>query len=188
MERCGWVTADPLYIKYHDEEWGIPRHDDRYLFEMLVLEGAQAGLSWFTVLKRRENYRDCLDGFDVDKIALYDESKLAALMQNEGIIRHRLKIDSLVTNAQAFKKIQNEFGSFSSYLWNYTGGTPIFNRWKSLQEVPARTELSDAISKDLKKRGFKFFGTTICYAFLQATGVVNDHTINCFCHPDHQKD
>jgi DNA-3-methyladenine glycosylase I len=182
MKRCGWVTTDPLYQQYHDTEWGVPIYNDRHLFEMLILEGAQAGLSWFTILKRRENYRNALDGFEPSKIVLYDQLKLEELMQNEGIIRNKLKIQSIVTNAKAFQEIQKEFGSFSTYLWNFVNGKPVHNHWVSLQDVPARTDLSDRISKDMKKRGFKFFGTTICYAFLQATGVVNDHTVDCFCH------
>ncbi|GGH78568.1 DNA-3-methyladenine glycosylase I [Pullulanibacillus pueri] len=181
VERCGWVNEDPLYIDYHDKEWGVPVHDDQTLFEFLILEGAQAGLSWYTVLKKRENYRVALDGFDVDIIANYPPEKVDELIQNEGLIRNRRKLESVITNAQAFKRVQDEFGSFSAYLWGYVQGEPIVNCWSDLQQVPANTPLSDQISKDLKKRGFKFIGTTIIYAYLQATGVVNDHIKQCIC-------
>lgn len=181
VKRCGWVNEDPLYIQYHDKEWGVPVYNDQTLFEFIVLEGAQAGLSWYTVLKKRENYRNALDGFHVDKIAEYTSEKIEELLQNEGLIRHRGKLESVITNAKAFKKIQNEYGSFCEYLWGFVDGKPIVNNWKSLSEVPANTTLSDEISKDLKKRGFKFVGTTIMYAYLQATGIVNDHLESCFC-------
>lgn len=180
QERCGWVNSDPLYIRYHDEEWGVPVHDDRKLFEMLVLEGAQAGLSWYTVLKKREHYRKVFDGFDPELVAGYDEQKLAALLTDEGIIRNRLKVQAAVTNAQAFLKVKHEFGSFDRYIWSFVGGSPVHQHRSRLSEVPASTPESDAMSRDLKKRGFKFVGTTICYAFMQATGMVNDHVKSCF--------
>jgi DNA-3-methyladenine glycosylase I len=179
--RCDWVPLDnPLYVKYHDEEWGVPVHDDRLLFEFLILEGAQAGLSWLTILKKRDNYRKAFDFFDPQKVARYDEKKVAELLQNKGIIRNRLKINAAVTNARAFLDVRQEFGSFNSYIWNFMDGKPLVNRWKSLKEIPASTPLSDTISKDLKKRGFKFVGSTIIYAHMQATGMVNDHTVDCF--------
>lgn len=177
--RCGWAKND-LAIEYHDTEWGVPTRDDRRLFEFLILEGAQAGLSWDTVLKKRENYRAAFDDFDAEKIALYDDKKCAELLQNEGIVRNRLKIRSAVQNANAFLEIQKEFGSFDKYIWNFVGGKPIINSRKDLSEVPAKTEISDKISKDLKKRGFNFVGSTIMYAFMQATGMVNDHIVSCF--------
>lgn len=180
--RCGWVNEDPLYVNYHDHEWGVPVHDDRKLFEMLILEGAQAGLSWYTVLKKRENYRAAFDGFDPGVIATYQGDKREELLQNPGIIRNRLKIDATIKNAQAFLKVREEFGSFDAYIWQFVGGSPIKNHWSELSEVPASTEVSDKMSKDLKKRGFKFVGSTICYAFMQATGMVNDHLTSCFCH------
>lgn len=179
MKRCDWARND-LAIKYHDEEWGVPQHDDRKLFEFLILEGAQAGLSWDTILRKRENYREAFDDFDAQKIALYDEKKQAELLQNEGIIRNRLKIASAIQNAKAFLEIQKEFGSFDKYIWNFVGGKPIVNKWKSLSEVPAKTEISDKLGKDLKKHGFNFVGSTIMYAFMQACGLVNDHLISCF--------
>ncbi len=179
MQRCDWARND-LAIEYHDTEWGVPEHDDRKLFEFLILEGAQAGLSWDTVLRKRENYRKAFDDFDYRKIALYDEKKCAELLQNEGIIRNRLKIASAVRNAKAFMEIQKEFGSFDKYIWDFVGGKPIVNRWKNLSEVPASTETSDAMSKDLKKRGFNFVGSTIMYAFMQACGLTNDHLVSCF--------
>lgn len=177
--RCGWVNEDPLYVDYHDHEWGVPVHDDVKLFEMLILEGAQAGLSWYTVLKKRENYREALDHFDVHKVASYDEAKYNELLQNKGIVRNRLKIRATINNAQAFIRIQEEFGSFNHYIWSYVNHQPILNEWQSLSEVPASTPLSDAISKDLKKRGFSFVGSTIIYAFMQGVGIVNDHVMNC---------
>lgn len=173
---------EPIYIKYHDEEWGVPVHDDRHLFEMLILEGAQAGLSWITVLKKRENYRKAFDHFDAKKIARYDDKKVEALLQNEGIIRNRLKIRSTILNAKAFLQVQKEFGSFDKYIWQFTGHKTIVNKRTSMKELPARTPESDAMSKDLLKRGFKFVGSTICYAFMQATGMVNDHLTDCFCY------
>jgi DNA-3-methyladenine glycosylase I len=178
--RCGWVSSDPLYIAYHDTEWGVPVFDDRKLFEFLVLEGAQAGLSWLTVLKKRENYRKALEGFDPAKVASFSEEKIQSLLNDPGIIRNQLKIRSAVTNAAAFLKIQEEFGSFAEYSWRFTGGKPISNRFKSLKEVPASTPESDAFSKDLKKRGFKFVGSTIIYSHMQAVGMVNDHIVDCF--------
>jgi DNA-3-methyladenine glycosylase I len=177
--RCGWATND-LLVAYHDAEWGVPLHDDGKLFEFLILEGAQAGLSWDTVLRKRENYRRAFDDFDAEKIARYDETKLNELLQNEGIIRNRLKIASAVSNAREFLKIKDEFGSFDSYIWQFVDGKPIVNQWKTPSEVPAKTFISDAISKDLKKRGFNFVGSTIMYAFMQACGLVNDHLTNCF--------
>ncbi|WP_308640044.1 DNA-3-methyladenine glycosylase I [Paenibacillus silvisoli] len=177
--RCAWVNEDPLYIDYHDHEWGVPVHDDRLLFEMLVLEGAQAGLSWYTVLKKREGYRQAFDGFDPHIIASYDEAKVEALMLNEGIIRNRLKIQSAITNARSFLKVCEEYGSFDKYIWQFVGYQPIRNRWATIREVPATTPESDAMSKALKKRGFKFVGSTICYAYMQACGMVNDHPLDC---------
>lgn len=179
-QRCPWAGDDPLYQAYHDHEWGVPQFDDHRLFELLILEGAQAGLSWITILRKRENYRAALDNFDAQKIASYDAVKLAELLQNAGIVRNRLKIQSLVLNAQGFLAIQQEFGSFATFVWSFVGGQPIQNHWQTLDQVPARTAESDAMSKALKKRGFKFVGTTICYAFMQATGMVNDHLAGCF--------
>ena len=180
INRCGWCTQDPLYIQYHDEEWGQPLHDDRLLFEFLILEGAQAGLSWLTVLKKRENYRKAFDRFDVKKVARYDARKVKELLANEGIIRNRLKIQSAIRNAKAFLEVQKEFGSFDRYIWNFVDGKSQKNHFKHYKELPAKTLLSDAISMDLKKRGFNFVGSTIIYAFMQATGMVNDHTKDCF--------
>lgn len=178
LTRCAWAS-DPLSIRYHDEEWGSPVHDDAILFEFLILEGAQAGLSWDTILKKRENYRAAFDNFDPSRIARYDRRKIQSLLKNAGIIRNRLKIASAVQNAKAFLEVQSEFGSFDAYIWQFTGGTPIVNSPRSAKQVPARTPESDAMSKDLKKRGFSFVGTTICYAFMQAMGLVNDHLISC---------
>lgn len=179
--KCGWCLGNELYEKYHDEEWGVTTHDDKVLFEFVVLESAQAGLSWITVLKKREAYRKAFANFDVKKVAKFDDAKVEELMLNEGIIRNRLKIKSTITNAQIFITIQKEFGSFNDYLYSFMPNKkPIVNHFKSLSELPARNEISDAISKDLKKRGFKFFGTTICYAHMQATGMVNDHLLSCF--------
>ena len=180
--RCSWCGSDPLYQQYHDEEWGVPTLDDATLFEFLILEGAQAGLSWITILKKREGYRQLFDQFDYKKIARYSDSKLDGLRENPAIIRNRLKIESARTNAQAFIKIQEEFGSFSHYLWGFVDHKPIQNHYKTLKDIPAKTALSDQISKDLKKRGFKFVGSTIIYAFMQATGMVNDHVSHCFRH------
>jgi DNA-3-methyladenine glycosylase I len=180
--RCGWCGTDPLYVKYHDEEWGKPVYDDRTLFEFLVLEGAQAGLSWITILRRREGYRKAFADFDPEKVALFIDADVERLMQDAGIIRNRLKIQSTIRNAQIFLELQKEFGSFSDYMWGFLPDKkPIVNHWTSLKELPARTELSDKIAKDLKKRGVKFFGTTICYAHMQATGMVNDHLVDCIC-------
>lgn len=178
--RCHWGTGNELYIDYHDREWGVPLHDDQRLFEFLILEGAQAGLSWLTILKKRENYRLALDGFDPQKIADYDSQKVQELLRNPGIVRNRLKLEATVTNARAFLKVQREFGSFDRYIWQFVNGRPIRNKWKSVAEIPARTDASDSMSQDLKRHGFKFVGTTICYAFMQAVGMVNDHTVDCF--------
>lgn len=180
VKRCEWCGTDPLYVKYHDEEWGVPVHDDRKHFEMIILDGAQAGLSWLTVLRKRENYRKAFDKFNPIKVAKYDEKKMGELLNNPGIIRNKLKVKSAVTNAQAFLKVQKEFGSFDKYIWEFVGGKPIINKWKSLKELPATSKESDAMSKDLKRRGFKFVGSTICYAYMQAAGMVNDHIVNCF--------
>ena len=180
MKRCSWCGEDQLYTKYHDEEWGVPLHDDRQLFEMINLEGAQAGLSWITILRKRENYKKAFDNFDAKKIVKYDSKKIESLLQNEGIVRNRLKVNAVVTNAKAFLEIQKEFGSFDSYIWQFVGGKPLVNKRKTMGDVPAKAEESDAMSKDLLKRGFKFVGSTICYAFMQATGMVNDHVTDCF--------
>lgn len=177
--RCGWANGE-LYEAYHDHEWGVPVHDDRLLFELLILEGAQAGLSWITILKKRENYRRAFDNFDPREVARYDARKVQSLLVDSGIVRNRLKIESTVRNAKAFLAVQAEFGSFDRYIWQFVGGRPIRNRWKSLAELPARTPVSDGLSRDLLKRGFKFVGSTICYAFMQAVGMVNDHTRECF--------
>lgn len=179
-QRCGWCEGDTLYETYHDEEWGVPVRDDDTLFEFLILETFQAGLSWITVLRKRENFRKAFDNFNYKKIAKYDQSKLDELLQNEGIIRNKLKVKATVTNAQAFMAIQNEFGSFSSYIWGFVNNKPIKNKLKDYRKAPANTPLSDAISKDLKKRGFKFVGSTVVYAHMQATGMVNDHEVSCF--------
>ena len=178
--RCNWSTSDPLYINYHDREWGVPVHDDRLLFEFLILEGAQAGLSWITILRKRESYRKAFDNFNPEKVAKYSAKRVERLLKNEGIIRNRLKINAAVRNAKSFLEIQKEFGSFDEYIWQFVNGKPKINRWKNLKDVPARTSESDLMSQDLKKRGFKFAGSTICYAFMQATGMVNDHTTDCF--------
>ncbi len=178
--RCGWSVSNPLYIRYHDTEWGVPVHDDRTIFEFLILEGAQAGLSWLTVLKKRDNYRKAFDNFDPRRVARFGEAKAKSLLNDSGIIRNRLKIASALDNAKAFLKVQEEFGSFDSYIWQFVGGETIRNRWASLRQIPAHSAESDAMSKDLKKRGFGFVGTTICYAHMQATGMVNDHITSCF--------
>ena len=180
MKRCAWAGSDPLYVTYHDEEWGVPAHDDRHLFEMLILEGAQAGLSWITILRKREAYRKAFAGFDPAKVAKFDARKIERLMQDEGIVRNRLKIEGAVRNARAFLDVRREFGSFDRYIWQFSGGVPKQNARKSMKDVPPTTPESDAMSKDLKKRGFTFVGSTICYAFMQATGMVNDHTVDCF--------
>lgn len=179
MKRCDWPKND-LAIKYHDEEWGVPLHDDQKLFEFVVLEGAQAGLSWDTILRKRENYRKAFDGFDVQKVARYTYRKIERLLQDEGIIRNRLKVTAAVSNAKAFIAVQKEFGSFDKYIWRFTGGKPIRNTWKESGEIPAKTEVSDLVSKDMIKREFKFVGSTIMYAHMQATGMVNDHLVSCF--------
>lgn len=178
--RCGWCGQDELYMKYHDEEWGKPVYDDRVLFEFLILETFQAGLSWITILRKRENFRDAFDKFDYKKVAKYNDEKIAELMDNPGIIRNGLKIKAAVTNAQSFMAVQKEFGSFSAYIWGFTGGKPLENNRKTLKDIPATTPLSDQISKDLKKRGFKFVGSTVVYAHMQATGMVNDHVADCW--------
>lgn len=178
--RCGWVNDDPLYIAYHDEEWGVPLHDDRRLFEMLVLEGAQAGLSWYTILKKRDGYRRAFDGFDPERVARYDEKKVASLLQDPGIVRNRLKVQAAIGNARAWLDLRESDVRFSDFLWDFTGGEPVVNAWRRLEDVPASTPASEAMSKALKKLGFRFVGPTICYAFMQAVGMVNDHTTTCF--------
>jgi DNA-3-methyladenine glycosylase I len=181
-ERCAWAGHDPVYVHYHDTEWGVPVYDDRLLFEFLILEGAQAGLSWITILKRREGYREAFDNFDVERVARFNKRKRESLLKNPGIIRNRLKVESAVKNARAFIQVQEEFGSFSDYQWRFVNNKPVQNGWTSMQQVPARTDVSDAYSKDLKKRGFSFVGSTIIYAHMQAVGMVNDHVISCFRH------
>jgi DNA-3-methyladenine glycosylase I len=178
--RCSWCGTDPLYVRYHDEEWGVPSHDDRHLFEMLILEGAQAGLSWITILRKREAYRAAFAGFDPRRVARFTPARVARLMQNPGIVRNRLKVEGTVRNAKAFLEVQREFGSFDRYIWQFVGGTPLTRVRRSMKDVPARTPESDAMSRDLKKRGFTFVGSTICYAFMQATGMVDDHVAGCF--------
>lgn len=178
--RCGWCEGDSLYEAYHDQEWGVPVKDDETFFEFLVLETFQAGLSWITILRKRENFREAFDQFDYGKIAVYDQTKVDKLLENPGIIRNKLKVNATVSNAKAFMQVQKEFGSFNNYIWEFVGGKPIKNRWQSYKDAPANTPLSDKISKDLKKRGFKFVGSTVVYAFMQATGIVNDHETNCF--------
>ncbi|MFA5832337.1 MAG: DNA-3-methyladenine glycosylase I [Bacteroidota bacterium] len=178
--RCAWSGTDPLYNLYHDTEWGVPVHDDRKLFEMLNLEGAQAGLSWITILRKRENYRKAFDNFDAKKIVKYDAAKVQQLLGNEGIVRNRLKIASVISNAEAFLQVQKEFGSFDSYIWQFVNGKQIINKRKSIKDIPPTTPESDIMSKELKKRGFRFVGSTICYAFMQACGLVNDHELKCF--------
>ena len=180
IKRCAWVPEDTQYQLYHDREWGVPVYDDRILFEFLILEGAQAGLSWQTILKKRENYRRLFDQFDAEKIASYDESRIQQLLSDPGIVRNRLKIRGTVQNARAFLQIKKEYEKFSTYIWEFTGGKPIVNTWKKMNEVPAKTEISDAMSRSLKKNGFTFVGSTICYAFMQAVGMVNDHTTDCY--------
>jgi DNA-3-methyladenine glycosylase I len=182
IQRCGWSTSDPLYIRYHDREWGVPLHDDRRLFEFLVLEGAQAGLSWLTILKRRQGYRRAFDRFDVKKVARYDAADVRRLLSDRGIIRNRLKISSAINNARAFLKVREEFGSFDRYIWGFVGGKPVDNKIRRLRDIPARTSMSDRISADLHDRGFSFVGSTIVYAHMQATGMVNDHLVGCFRH------
>lgn len=178
--RCRWVNEDPLYIRYHDEEWGVPVHDDRKWFELLTLEGAQAGLSWYTVLKKRDRYREVMDGFDPALVAEYDAGKIETLMQDAGIIRNRMKLESTVKNAKAFLRVQKEFGSFDAYIWTFVSGEPVIGHRVRHEDVPVKTEISDRLSKDLKKRGFGFIGSTICYALMQASGMVDDHLTDCF--------
>ncbi len=178
--RCAWSGNDALYQAYHDQEWGVPLHDERALFEFLILEGAQAGLSWITILKKRASYREAFNDFDAERVARYDESKIAQLLLNPGIVRNRLKVNAAVLNAQKFLAVQDEFGSFDAFIWRFVEGVPRQNQWRSLADIPASTATSDAMSKELKRRGFKFVGSTICYAFMQATGMVNDHTTDCF--------
>jgi DNA-3-methyladenine glycosylase I len=180
--RCAWPTTDPLLLRYHDEEWGVPVHDDRRHFEFLMLEGAQAGLSWLTILKKRENYRRAFAGFDPARVARFDARKVKALLRDAGIVRNRLKIESAVSNARAFLAVQREFGSFDAYVWRFVGGRPIVNRWRTIAQLPARSAESDALSADLKRRGFRFVGSTIVYAHMQATGLVNDHVVGCYRH------
>ena len=181
-QRCWWPGTDALYIDYHDREWGVPVHDDRRLFEFLVLEGAQAGLSWITILRKREAYRAAFDAFDPEKVARYDARRVEKLLKNEGIVRNRLKVESAVKNARAYLEVQEEFGSFAQYQWSFVDGRPVVNRFKDKKQIPPRTPLSDAISKDLKQRGFSFVGSTIVYAHMQAVGMVNDHVVTCFRH------
>ncbi len=183
LVRCPWATSPP-YIRYHDDEWGVPQHDDRVLFEFLVLEGAQAGLSWSTILGKRRNYRRAFDRFDPRKVARYDARRIKQLMSDPGIVRNRLKLRAAVQNARAFLRVQQEFGSFDAYVWRFVGGTPRRNAWEALKQIPARTAESDTMSKDLLKRGFRFVGPTICYAFMQAVGMVNDHLVTCFRYPE----
>ncbi len=178
--RCGWAGTDPLYIAYHDEEWGVPRHGDTELFELLILEGAQAGLSWLTILRKRAGYREAFDQFDATVIAKYDDAKVARLLSNQGIVRNRLKVSAAVRNAKSYLAVQKEFGSFDSYVWSFVGGAPRVNAWELLDQIPSASPESEAMSRDLIKRGFKFVGPTICYAFMQAAGLVNDHLVDCF--------
>jgi len=180
--RCGWAGEDPLYVRYHDEEWGVPVFDDRKLFEFLILEGAQAGLSWITILRKRENYRKAFAGFDPRKVARFDAADVRRLLNDPGIVRNRLKVEAAIRNARAFLEVQKEFGSFAAYSWAFVGGKPRHNAFQCLKEVPAKTEISDAFSKDMKKRGFNFVGSTILYAHMQAVGMVNDHLVDCFRH------
>ena len=183
MKRCAWVKEDePLYVQYHDEEWGRPVHDDRLLFEMLCLEGAQAGLSWWTILQKRENYRKAFDCFEAEAIIQYSDEKIQELLTNPGIVRNRLKVNGVVKNAKAFLKIRKEFGSFDQFIWGFTDHKTIYNQWQSIEEMPTTSPISDAMSKELKKRGFTFVGSTICYSYMQAVGMVNDHTVDCFCY------
>jgi len=186
-KRCEWCGEDALYIDYHDNDWGVPVHDDRLHFEMIILDGAQAGLSWITILKRRESYREAFDNFDAEKVARYSDKKIEKLLKNPGIIRNRLKVNSAVANAKAFLSVQEECGSFDEYIWQFTGHRTIQNKWKSMSGLPAKTPESDAMSKDLKKRGFSFVGSTICYAYMQAAGMVNDHVADCFRYKEVKK-
>jgi len=180
MNRCEWANSNPLETKYHDEEWGVPVHDDRLLFEMLILEGAQAGLSWNTILKKRQGYREAFEGFEVEKVARYSEQKIAELLENPSIVRNKLKVNATVVNAKRVLEIQQAYGSFDAYIWSFVDGKPIQNQWQQLSDVPVKTERSDKMSKALKQKGFKFIGSTTCYAFMQATGMVNDHVMSCF--------
>lgn len=184
VSRCGWATSDPLYIEYHDHEWGVPARDPRHLFEMLVLEGAQAGLSWITILKKREGYRRLFDGFDVERVAAYDEERVAELLQDPAIVRNRLKVESAVANARAILALRDQGLALDTYLWSFVDGQPRQNRWPTLAEVPASTPESVAMSRDLKRRGFRFVGPTVCYALMQAVGMVNDHTLDCYRHAE----
>jgi DNA-3-methyladenine glycosylase I len=186
-KRCEWCGKDALYIDYHDNDWGVPAHDDRLHFEMIILDGAQAGLSWITILKRRESYREAFDNFDAEKVARYSDKKIEKLLKNPGIIRNRLKVNSAVANAKAFLSVQEECGSFDEYIWQFTDHRTIQNTWKSLSELPAKTSESDAMGNDLKKRGFSFVGSTICYAYMQAAGMVNDHVADCFRYKEVKK-
>ena len=187
LQRCEWAGSDPLYLRYHDEEWGVPVHDDRHHFEMICLEGAQAGLSWITILRKRENYRAAFDNFDPALVAAYADDKEAELLANAGIVRNRLKVRAFIRNAQAFLRTQDEFGAFDAYIWRFVDGDPLVNHWQSLREIPAQTPQAQAMSKDLLKRGFTFVGPTICYAYMQACGMVNDHVVGCFRHPDNAR-
>ena len=180
--RCAWCLSEEIYVRYHDEEWGVPEHDDRRLFAKLILDGAQAGLSWITILKKRDNYSRAFDDFNAEKMARYPEKKIASLLADPGIVRNRLKVNAAVTNARAYLKLREELGSFDQFLWQFTGGKTKLNAWKSMKQLPARTAESDAMSKALRERGFKFVGSTICYAFMQAVGMVNDHLVNCYRH------
>lgn len=178
--RCEWCGDDPLYIAYHDDEWGVPVHDDRHLFELLILEGAQAGLSWITILRKREHYRKVFANFDAAKVARFDKRKIERLLTDPGIVRNRLKVEGTVRNAKAFLSVRKDFGTFDAYIWSFVDGRPIVNRWRTLKDIPAETDVSKAMSKDLRRRGFTFVGPTICYAFMQAAGLVNDHVVGCF--------
>jgi len=180
QQRCSWANSSTLYLEYHDSEWGVPVHNERLLFEFLILEGAQAGLSWSTILNKRQEYIQAFDNFEPTKVASYDDAKVQALLANIGIVRNRLKIQAAIQNARSFLEVQDQYGSFDAYIWQFVDGKPVQNSWKSLQEIPATTKESDAMSKELKKRGFTFVGSTICYAFMQAVGIVNDHTVDCF--------
>jgi DNA-3-methyladenine glycosylase I len=182
--RCGWSLSTPKYIAYHDQEWGVPVHDDRALFEFLVLEGAQAGLSWRTILEKRDHYRKAFDRFDPAKVARYDKRRIAKLLADPGIVRNRLKVESAVSNARAFLAVQEEFGSFDAYVWGFVNGAPVQNAWAAMKQIPPRTEVSDRLSQDLRQRGFRFVGSTIVYAHMQATGMVNDHVVECFRHAE----
>lgn len=187
MKRCSWASSNPLEIEYHDEEWGVPVHDDRLLFEMLILEGAQSGLSWAVILNKRQGYLKAFDNFDAKKISRYNEKKVEKLLQNQNIVRHKLKINATIENAKRFLEVQKEYGTFDSYIWSFVNGKPIQNKWKDTSEVPTSTKESDEMSKSLKKKGFKFIGSTTCYAYMQGIGMVNDHVTNCFRHKEVKK-